>query len=157
KGDLASRSLRVELTADRHDPENRQFRHPHPLEWTDANRGRILHALYTIMLGNPHVRKPLDAPGETRFKMWWRLVGSAVEYAAELVDEKAKIKFKDLFIESEDDDADSMSLADALNTLDKSWPKAKQFTANDVLKLVDSDDGRNLREFLFPDPKHNVT
>jgi hypothetical protein len=53
KGDLASRSLQVRLDIDRIDPENRDFRHPDPTGWTRANRGKILRALYVILLGNP--------------------------------------------------------------------------------------------------------
>ena len=41
-------------------------------------------ALYTVLLGNPTLKKPRDAPMKTRFKMWWRLVGSAVEHAGQL-------------------------------------------------------------------------
>ena len=47
-----------------------------------AHRAEILRAFYTILLGNPTLKKPRDAPMQTRFKMWWRLVGSAVEHAA---------------------------------------------------------------------------
>jgi hypothetical protein len=45
KGDMASRSLTVQLTADRPDPENRAFKHPDPVAWTDAHRVEILRAL----------------------------------------------------------------------------------------------------------------
>jgi hypothetical protein len=82
RGDLASRSLQVCLEVDRHDPENREFKHPDPVGWTDGHRSEILQALYTILLGNLTLEAPRDAPMHTRFKMWWRLVGSAVEHAA---------------------------------------------------------------------------
>ena len=95
KGDLASRSLLVRLAVDRPDPENRSFKHPDPIGWTDGNRAEILAALYTILLGNPMLRKPRDAPCQTRFKMWWRLVGSAVEHAAKLNGEA--VDFEKLF------------------------------------------------------------
>src|SRR5262245_22702028 len=79
KGDLASRSLHIRLDADRVDPENRMFKHPDPVGWTENHRAEILGALYTVLLGNPQLKAPRDAAGKTRFKMWWRLVGSAVE------------------------------------------------------------------------------
>ena len=79
RGDLASRSLRIRLDVDRADPENRAFKHPDPIGWTEDNRAEILAALFTILLGNPQLKQPRNAEGKTRFKMWWRLVGSAVE------------------------------------------------------------------------------
>ena len=51
-GDLASRSLNARLNIDRPDPENRRFQHSDPLAWTEANRRRILKALYTILQQN---------------------------------------------------------------------------------------------------------
>jgi hypothetical protein len=38
RGDLASRSLKVELNVDRPDPENRDFKHPDPIGWTEDHR-----------------------------------------------------------------------------------------------------------------------
>ena len=83
RGDLASRSLSVRLEVDRADPENRLFVHPDPVGWTEAHRGKILVALYTILLGNPALLSSNTEP-RTRFKTWWWLIGSAVEYAAGL-------------------------------------------------------------------------
>jgi hypothetical protein len=76
-GDLSSRNLTIRLDTDRADPENREVKHTDPIGWTEANRGEILRALYTVLLGNPRNSEP-----ETRFKGWWHLVGSAVEHAA---------------------------------------------------------------------------
>jgi hypothetical protein len=50
RGDLASRSLTVRLDVERSDPENRRFKHPDPIGWTQINRDRVLRALYTILL-----------------------------------------------------------------------------------------------------------
>ena len=50
-GDLASRSLHIRLDVDRVDPENRPFKHPDPIGWTENHRAEILAALYTILLG----------------------------------------------------------------------------------------------------------
>jgi hypothetical protein len=52
--------------------------------WTRDHRGQILGAPYTILIGNPR----RSGPQETRFKDWMALVGTAVEYAAELADER---------------------------------------------------------------------
>ena len=131
KGDLASRSLEIRLSVDRHDPENRDFKHPDPIDWTDANRAKILGALYTILLGNPTLKKSRNAPMKTRFKMWWRLVGSAVEHAAKLTTDQlepgayeaggptrpCQVDFRKLFLAREDDDEDLTSLAEALEIM----------------------------------------
>ena len=61
RGDLATRSLECRLDVDRADPENRDFKHPDPVDWTEAHRAKILRAFYVILLGNPQLQKPLDA------------------------------------------------------------------------------------------------
>ena len=78
KGDMASRSIHIRLDVDRADPENREFTHPDPIGWAENHRAEIMAALYTILLGNTQLKAPRDAEGKTRFKLWWRLVGSAV-------------------------------------------------------------------------------
>ncbi len=55
-----------------------------PIGWTEANRGRILAALYTILLGNPNLRPGSNAAPQTRFKTWWLVFGSAIEFAAKV-------------------------------------------------------------------------
>jgi hypothetical protein len=117
RGDLASRSLHIRLDVDRVDPENRPFRHPDPISWTENHRAEILAALYTILLGNPQLKAPRDAEAKTRFKMWWRLVGSAVENAAKLAEQE--LDFQKLFVTQEEDDEESASLADVLDVLVK--------------------------------------
>jgi hypothetical protein len=167
KGDLASRSLAVRLEVDRADPENREFRHPDPIGWTEANRGRILRALYTILLGNPLLR-PGNRPAnvKTRFKTWWRLVGAAIEHAAS--QRNIDIDFQHLFLAQEEDDEESASLSDALAALADKWPCESKFLAADIARMVNDrseftpDDERQrcetLREFLFPNlqPNHIV-
>jgi hypothetical protein len=164
RGDLASRSLEIRLATDRYDPENREFKHPDPIGWTDSMRAEILGALYTILLGNPTLKKPRGTPMRTRFKMWWRLVGSAVEHAAGLAAERmepgayehdearpCKIDFQKLFLASDDEDEDSTSLAEALDIMADQWPMT--FSADSVAKLVNdlsSEPGAALREFLCP-------
>jgi hypothetical protein len=159
KGDLASRSLHIRLDVDRVDPENRAFKHPDPIEWTENHRADILAALYTILLGNPTLKQPRDAPMKTRFKMWWRLIGSAVENAAQFLGQE--LDFRKLFIEQEEDDEDSATLADVLEVLVKKWPD--QFTASDLVGMVNTpepnEDEQTLRDFLMPNarPDHQFT
>ena len=160
RGDLASRSLHIRLTVDRPDPENRDFKHPDPVGWTDDNRAEILRALYTLLLGNPQLKTARNAPGKTRFKMWWRLVGSAVEHAAKVHAPKTRkgaepeeIDFQKLFLkQEEEEDEDTVSLVDALTWLAEMWPEG--FHATDVAKLLNGfsiDPGAlALREFLYP-------
>jgi hypothetical protein len=150
KGDLASRSLNIRLSVDRADPENRDFKHPDPIGWTDKHRAEIIVALYTILLGNPQLKEPVDAEGKTRFKIWWRLVGAAVENAVSLVG--GNLDFQSLFASQEEEDEESATLADALEVMLKQW--SKEFTANDVAALINipnpGEDVQTLRDFLLP-------
>ena len=165
KGDLASRSLQIRLDVDRHDPENRDFKHPDPIGWTQSHRAEILRALYTILLGNPQLDAPRDAPAKTRFKMWWRLVGAAVEHAAKLhiaakpdKDNKEKypeVDFQNLFLGQEEEDEESASLADVLNAIASRWPTGQEFGANEVADVINAEEASDvratLREFIFKD------
>jgi hypothetical protein len=149
RGDLASRSLQVRLEIERPDPENRSFRHPDPVTWTEHHRGAILQALYTIMLGNPMLGEPADAEARTRFKMWWRIVGAAVEHAASLAGHP--LDFCELFLSGEEDDEDAASLAAALDVMANKWPMP--FKASDVADLANDrldTAGMILRDFLIP-------
>jgi hypothetical protein len=78
RGDMASRSMMLALTVDRPDPENRSFTHADPLAWTEANRGKIVRALYTLLIAGA-VNRPINQEPKTRFKVWWR--GAANEAA----------------------------------------------------------------------------
>jgi hypothetical protein len=166
RGDLASRSLEVRLEVDRADPENREFNHPDPVAWTEANRAEILRAFYTVLLGNPQLVEPPDAASRTRFKMWWRLIGSAVEHASKQIISPASpegrlpVDFQTLFLAQEENEEDSADLAEALAILARRWPEGKTFKASDVAALLNvwgDDDGRNLREILFPNTKGDPT
>jgi hypothetical protein len=148
KGDLASRSLHIRLKVDRPDPENREFKHPDPVGWTEDHRARILAALYTVLLGNPMLQRPRNAACKTRFKPWWRLVGAAVEHGGKVMGKE--VDFRELFIEQDEDDEEAASLADALSIMEWRWRDA--FKAEDVAKLANqrtSKDGGALRSFLF--------
>jgi hypothetical protein len=152
KSDLASRSLEIRLELHRCDPENRDFKHPDPIGWTKDHRAEILSAFYTILLGNQTLKKRCNAPMRTRFKMWYRLVGSAVEHAAMPANPDRKVDFQQLFLAREDEDEDGISLAEALDLMLNKWPTI--FDATDVARLVnDTTDahGATLREFLYPD------
>jgi hypothetical protein len=153
KGDLASRSLCIRLEADRPDPENRLFRHPDPVAWTEAHRGQILAALYTVLLGNPMFEPGQPVPAQTRFKTWWRLIGQPLEFAAQLHKEHseadratdatpgcppARVRFKELFLAQEEEDEESASLANVLAALGSKWPNQATFLAADVAKLVNA-------------------
>jgi hypothetical protein len=144
RGDMASRSLMARLSVNRPDPENRKFKHADPIAWTEVNRGRVLSALYTLLLGNPRLGAGAPTPAETRFKMWWHLVGSAIEYAAERHEATAfpadakwnkdcapnEISFRTLFLSGEVDEEQTSSLATVLDLLRHRWKDG--FKASDV-------------------------
>ena len=173
KGDIASRTLSVLLEVLRTDPENRPFTHPQPIAWTEANRGRVLVALYTLMLGNPGlcVGSNCAATAKTRFKDWYVLVGSTVEHAAQLAGHT--IDFSQLFLAQEDDEEETVELSSALEALHRSWAGAEteglavSFDAAAVTLLINNrqsesqtlslkDDGMALLEFLFKDIVNKV-
>jgi hypothetical protein len=174
KGDLASRSLQVRLDVDRIDPENREFRHPDPAGWTRSNRSEILRALYVILLGNPALDLPPDAEMKTRFKMWGRLVGSAVEHAAKLHAESVEpaaydedshmptsIDFKAMFLEQEEDEEEAASLGHALGIMQKQWGALqKGFGASQVVEFLNNNnnppDVVALRTFFLPTAPTNT-
>jgi hypothetical protein len=165
-GDLASRSLNVRIEVDRADPENREFRHPDPVGWTESNRAEILQALFVILLGNPALDLPRDAPMKTRFKLWQRLVGSAVEHAAELMDQEQKIDFSALFRTMDEEDEEEASLADVLNIMSTLWSGAgrelflaqdlcdainnKKDSAGQPIYVLKDEDREQLRSFFCP-------
>ena len=99
------------------------------------HRREILQALYTILIGNPILEKPADAPMKTRFKMWYRLIGSAVEYAAKQVGEE--IDFGELFRTLEKEDVEETSLAQVLAAMLQIWPK--RFDAQAVCNVINDE------------------
>jgi len=149
RGDLASRSLMVRLDADRPDPENRVFTHPDPIAWTESNRAEILQAFYVILLGNAKLDEPRNAPMKTRFKIWWRLVGSAIENAAKQAGET--VDFEKLFLNQDEDNEDDVSLGEVLAALHASMPF--QFKATNVCEVINNQAyvaNDKLREFFCP-------
>jgi hypothetical protein len=122
-GDLATRGLEVRLDTDRPDPQNRKFKHNAPLAWTMQDRARILKALYTLLLGNPMLKRPLDTAVPTRFKDWMRLCGSAVEHGAaiHLGSERSAVAngvvFDDMFKKQVEESATTTSLVEMMGAL----------------------------------------
>ena len=156
-GDMASRSLTVRLEVDRPDPENRQFIHADPIGWTQANRARILSALYALLLGNPRLGTKIGPDTPTRFKTWWHLIGSAVEHASQVAGIEDVFKgrepppafcFQDMFLAGEFGDEQSNGLAEVLDMLRVRFSGG--FSAADVASAinVDLDIGLALKELL---------
>ena len=182
KGDLASRSLQVRLDVDRPDPENRSFAHSDPIGWTEANRGKILAALYTILLGNPALLPTSNLVPQTRFKGWWRIVGAAIEFAANhhireyqaavaclaidanTINPPCQINFRDMFLTQDTNDEESASLGEVLAALATKFGRATGFKSSDIAALMnatadnfqsadDKEAAATLRDFLFPKDK----
>jgi len=172
KGDLASRSLRVRLVTDRPDPENRDFKHPDPIGWTETHRADILRSLYIILLGNPTLSQT-NVKMKTRFKTWWRLVGSAVEHAARLVKEHNAVEretmdretrekmdanaaldvdFKNLFLSQEEDDEDTSSLGETLVVIEQRWSKPVPTTIESGTTAAAVADLINMRDATTDQP-----
>jgi hypothetical protein len=93
------------------------------------------------------------------------LIGSAVEHASKQIISPASpegqqpLDFQKLFLAQEENEEDSADLSDALAILARRWPEGKTFKSSDVATLMNewSDDGRNLREILFPNTKGEPT
>ena len=134
KGDLASRSLNIRLSADRADPENRAFRHPNPIDWTENHRGEILAALYTILLGNPQLK---DAARRRRqdpvqdVVAAGRLGGGARGRA-----DRRGARFPEAVHRAGGGGRGSASLADVLEILLGKWPGG--FAASEVAGLINN-------------------
>jgi hypothetical protein len=166
KGDLASRSLRCELRTERPDPENREYGHPDPIAWTQDNRAKILGALYVVLLGNQTLLQPLNQQMPTRFPVWHRLVGSAVEFAASMANasgnvQATEVSFVRMFTAEDEDDEEGGEFAQALGII-WTWICEMRpdttFTAAKVEQFINTrweDDitkarhGSELRDLLF--------
>lgn len=126
-GDLASRNLTITITTAQPDPENRAFVHSDPLAWTWDHRGKILCALFTILLA-PHEQRE-----GTRFKVWQRLVGSPVEFAANTPDTlpEQRISFQEIFLEGErEGDDEALARGEILQALHGLFPSPPEAGAN---------------------------
>jgi len=154
-GDLSSRTLEARLNVDRPDPQNRVFKHDDPIGWTKANRGKILCALYTILIGGAQ----LNLPAKTRFKQWHLSVGAPLEHVSKVYAERRKItpvSFAAIFDEADCDDEDVLELGAVLDVLGEIWPDGKSFSSANVVNWLGSQGFAQeamvttLRTFLAP-------
>jgi hypothetical protein len=145
-GDMASRGLVIRLSADDPRPEDRPVKHDDPLAWTQANRARILRALYTILLYGGRNR-PADQEAKTRFKTWWSLVGWPVELAAALLEPAEQLDFTALFKKTEEHDTQAAGIAAALRLLRQHFgcvergskpPQSVWFMARQIRAFLDA-------------------
>jgi hypothetical protein len=137
RGDMASRSLIAALNVNRPDPENRDFAHPDPLAWTQANRPKLLGALYTILIAGA-LNRPQHQVAKTRFKIWWSLVGWPVEYAASLVG--VTVNCTELLRAGELGDEEGSNVSATLKIFRQIWNK-ERFTTKDVSKVLTPEPG----------------
>jgi hypothetical protein len=138
RGDMASRSFILPLNVNRPDPENRAFAHADPLAWTQANRARILRALYTILIGGA-LQRPSDQIAKTRFKVWWGLIGWPVEYAAGLLG--ISVDCSELLRAGESGEEEASASSRALTVLRERWGDSEFTTRDVVLALADLHSG----------------
>jgi hypothetical protein len=132
RGDMASRSLMLALNVNRPDPENRAFAHPDPLLWTQANRPKIVRALYTLLIAGA-LNRPKQQEAKTRFKSWWNLVGWPMEYAAGLIG--TTVNCTELMRAGEVGDEEASAASAALTIMREFWG-SNAFTALDVVKAM---------------------
>jgi hypothetical protein len=132
RGDMASRSLMLALNVDRPDPENRAFAHADPLAWTQANRPKILRALYTLLIAGA-LNRPKQQEAKTRFKIWWNLIGWPMEYAAGMIG--TTLNCTELMQAGEVGDEEASAVSAALTIMLKNWGD-RTFTAMDVVKAM---------------------
>jgi hypothetical protein len=132
RGDMASRSLMLALNVNRPDPENRKFAHADPLAWTQANRSKIVRALYTLLVAGA-LNRPKQQEAKTRFKTWWNLVGWPVEYGAGLIG--TTVNCTELMRAGEVGDEEASAASAALTILREIWGDGA-FTAMDVVKAM---------------------
>jgi hypothetical protein len=136
RGDMASRSLMLALNVDRPDPENRSFVHPDPMGWTKAHRGRVVRALYTLLVAGA-LNRPAEQEAKTRFTNWWTLVGWPMEYAAGLLG--INVDCTELMRAGEAADEEASATSAALSILHEMWPK-DGFSSQDVVKVIEPKD-----------------
>jgi hypothetical protein len=132
RGEMASRSFTMMLNVDRPDPENREFKHADPFAWTQTNRAKILQALYTILIGG--LRRPQAQTAKTRFKVWWRLIGWPMEYAAAL--RGVKLDCTELMHSNTSQEEEASAASLVLTILRRRWD-TNEFTTRDVMRVLE--------------------
>ena len=73
---------------------------------------------------------------KTRFKMWYRLIGSALEHAAALCGREFGVS-TNCSGAVEDEDEDDVSLGEVLAAMNSTWPD-KEFKAKDVADIINT-------------------
>ena len=143
-GDIASRTICIDLDAKRADPENRPFMHEDPITFTTNNRKRVLRALYTILC----MQRAVPATANTRFKDWWRAVGHALELLT-------GVSFDSIMEENEAVDEEASASAQLFEALGEKFGYNNQFTARKVRRdLLDPDHG--LSPFCVTDGERSL-
>jgi hypothetical protein len=147
RGDMASRSLMLALSVSRPDPENREFKHADPLAWTQANRPKIVRALYTLLIAGA-LNRPKQQEAKTRFKTWWNLVGWSVEYAASLIG--TTVNCTELMRAGEVEDEEASAVSAALTIMLKTWGE-RTFTSMDVVKAMITEEAETAKAEAIAD------
>jgi len=132
-GDTASRTLQIRLEVNTPNPEDRKFRHAHPVEWSIGIRHEILRHLFNILM----VDRDMTVPGKSRFKGWWALVGAPIEIASG-VDLSETLKAK------EAEDMNVTSAATLMTALEKAFPPSgemmgvatRAFSSSEVTDVI---------------------
>ena len=80
--ELARRCIRIRIVPVEDRPWKRtQFRHPKLLKWVTANRGALVHAILTVVLGWIAAGRPTSQKQLGSFEEWAELVGGILEFA----------------------------------------------------------------------------
>jgi len=132
RGDMASRSLMLALNVNRPDPENRAFAHADPLGWTQANRRKIVRALYTLLIAGA-LNRPKQQEPKTRFKTWWNIVGWPMEYPAGMIG--TTVNCTELMRAGEVEDEEASAVSAVLTIMLEKWGDCV-FTSMDVVKAM---------------------
>jgi hypothetical protein len=135
------------LNVSRPDPENREFEHADPLAWTQANRPKIVRALYALLIaGAPN--RPKQQEAKTRFKTWWNLVGWPVEYAASLIG--TTVNCTELMRAGEVEDEEASAVSAALTIMLETWGE-RTFTSMDVVKAMITEEAETAKAEAIAD------
>ena len=145
-GDSGSRTLTIELTADRPDPENREFKHPDILGWCDRNRAQILKAALTILLGNPTLRNR-DRKDRDTVQGLVRAGGLGRRARGQAL-AGMPARMVDLFAQSEGEDDTVSVLVELLGLLLQAFP-GKEFTIEELTAKL------NTQNVLDPEALNN--
>lgn len=127
-----------------------EFKHNDPVGWTEAHRGQIMRALYTLLLGNPFLRTPMGTEASTRFKIWWRMCGSAVENAAKQHTQwrKNEIAALERVFPPDRDDQWRQRRADIDSGIPSAQPKAIDFKELFLAQEDDDEESASLADVL---------